>query len=231
MRVGIHQPNYLPWLGYFRKIAMCDTFVFFDNVQMPGGKSYVSRNEIKTPQGRLWLTVPVSDKGEGTLIASARIADQRWQRKHLKTLEMNYAASPWKTLIRDEIAPVLEIEHNCIADLNCALIEQISRIIGISEVKFVRATHLDLEATGADSIVEILDQLGATTYWTGSGAGSMRHLDMDAFTSRGIKTDFVSGDFPDYRQFHRDFEGNLSILDALLCLGPDATRVLLNVEI
>jgi hypothetical protein len=58
MIVSIHQPNYLPWLAYFRKIADADRFVFFDNVQMPIGKSLVSRNRVKTAQGVRWLTVP-----------------------------------------------------------------------------------------------------------------------------------------------------------------------------
>jgi hypothetical protein len=227
MRIGIHQPNYIPWLGYFRKIALCDIFVFFDNVQMPGGKSFVSRNEIKTPNGRLWLTVPVADKGEGTLISDAGIADQRWPRKHLKTLEINYSASSWKSLIRDELAPILEAGHTSIADLNCALIEKISRLIGLKNVEFVRATGLDLRTKGAESIGGILENLEATEYWTGSGAGSMRHLDADELAEKGIKTSFVSASFPNYCQFHGDFEGSLSALDALLCLGPDVTRELL----
>jgi hypothetical protein len=228
MLISIHQPNYIPWLGYFRKIALSDTFVFFDNVQMPGGKSYVSRNEIKTLQGRLWLTVPVADKGEGTLISEARIADQRWPRKHLKTLEINYSASPWKSLIRDDLAPIFEAGSETIADLNCALIERISRLIGLEDVKFVRASGLDLKTEGADSITEILNTLGATEYLTGSGAGSTRHLDINELATNGIKTRFVSSEFSEYRQFHSDFAGNLSVLDALLCIGPDATGELLH---
>lgn len=230
MRIGIHQPNYIPWLGYFRKIALCDIFVFFDNVQMPGGKSYVSRNEIKTSNGRLWLTVPIANRGEGTLLSDAGIADQRWPRKHLKTLEVSYAASPWKSLIRDDLAPILEAENTKIADLNCLLIEQIAHLIGLDDVKFVRATELGLQVEGAASIEPILKELGATEYWTGSGAGSRRHLDTDRLAEDGIKTGFIADNFPAYPQFHGDFEGNLSVLDALLCVGPNATREMLHVD-
>jgi len=225
MRIAIHQPNYIPWLGYFRKIALSDVFVFFDNVQMPGGKSYVSRNEIRTPNGRLWLTVPVS--GKGGLIADAQIADQRWQHKHLRTLEVNYGRSPWRALIRDELAPIMEAKHTTIANLNCVLIERISSLLGISHVRFERGGKMDLTTTGATSIIEILKKLGATDYLTGSGAGSLRHLDIDELGRLSIATTFVSGDFLQYEQLHRSFENNLSVLDALLSIGPKATRALL----
>jgi hypothetical protein len=227
MRVGIHQPNYIPWLGYFRKIAMSDVFVFFDNVQMPGGKSYVSRNEVKTPQGRLWLTVPVSNKGEGTSISEGNIADQRWPKKHIKSLEFNYAASRWKSLIVDDLAPFMIEADSLISNLNCNLIEKVARLIGITDVDFVRASELGLEKSGAESISEILLQLKSTEYLTGAGAGSMRHLDVEEFDKIGVQTSFISNDFPEYEQFHGDFEERLSVLDALLCIGPEATRDIL----
>ena len=73
MIVAIHQPNYLPWLGYFYKIAKCDMFVLLDNVQY-AKNSFINRNKIKTPQGELWLTVPVKSKGRfGQLIKEVEI--------------------------------------------------------------------------------------------------------------------------------------------------------------
>jgi hypothetical protein len=230
MRIGIHQPNYLPWLGYFRKISQCDVFVFFDNVQMPGGKSFVSRNAIKTANGRQWLTVPVSGKGEGTTIHDAAIVDQRWSRKHLKTLEVNYAAADLKALIADELAPILSNGYEKIADLNIALIERISRLLGLNDVRFARASELSIQAAGADSILEILGNLGATVYCTGSGAGSMRHLDEAAFAAQNIAIEYVDGTFMEYPQMHGAFEASLSIIDALLNCGPEATRALLEAE-
>ena len=64
MTVSIHQPNYLPWIGYFNKIVRSDTFVIFDDVQFPVGKKgfFGNRNKIKTNNGELWLTVPVLDR-------------------------------------------------------------------------------------------------------------------------------------------------------------------------
>ncbi|MBB6215358.1 hypothetical protein HNQ80_001447 [Anaerosolibacter carboniphilus] len=63
MKLAVHQPNYLPWPGYFSKIAQCDIFVILDMVQFPRGSSVANRNLIKTPDGPQILTVPVKRKG------------------------------------------------------------------------------------------------------------------------------------------------------------------------
>jgi hypothetical protein len=227
IRVAIHQPNYLPWLGFFRKIALCDVFVLFDNVQMPGGKSFVSRNAIKTAQGRTWLSVPVSGKGPGTQIADVPIAGSGWERKHLRTLELAYAGSVGLPLVSAEIEPILSAKHSNIADLNIALIVSLSGLLGLGDVQLVRATTLDLESQGAESIGEILSKTGATQYITGSGEGSRRHLDEAKLSDAGVETVFVDWVSPEYPQKHGAFETNLSAVDALLNCGPEGAGTLI----
>ena len=226
--VAIHQPNYLPWLGYFRKIAQADVFVFFDNVQMPMGKSFVSRNRILTAQGPRWLTVPVARSGTPQPISEAAIAGPHWPRKHVMTLDQAYAHAPWRALIGARIVPVLGRGFTRIAALNIALITEIADILGLGQVRFLRATELGLSEAGAASIPEILERSGATAYLTGSGAGSLRHLDEAALTVRGVETVFLSDEFPPYPQGRPGFEANLSVVDALLNCGPEATRALLG---
>ena len=227
MIVGIHQPNYLPWLGYFRKIARSDLFVFFDNVQMPIGKSLVSRNRIKTAQGVRWLTVPTRRDSAGAPIAATPIVAGNWPRKHLATLEAAYGKSAFAAPILGLLRPILERVHDRIADLNIDLIQAIAAFIGLDDVTFVRATELDVDASGAESIVEILQRTQAEIYLTGAGAGSMRHLDVDALRDRGIEVQFSSTEFPAYSQLHGSFEPQLSIVDALFNCGPEGTRALI----
>jgi hypothetical protein len=228
MKTGIHQPNFVPWAGYFRKISMSDTFVFFDNVQMPGGKSMVSRNAIKTAQGRQWLTVPVRDKLT-TQISDVRISDDRWKRKHLGTLRSAYAKSPWMaTIVVEQLESILAEPHEFLADLNIALIKKISGLLGFGSTKFLRASEMGLTTDGADSIAEILSATKTSVYVTGSGAGTQRHLDVGELERNGIETEFVPGEYDTYPQFHGDFEPNLSILDVLLCLGPAETRQIID---
>ncbi len=226
--VAIHQPNYLPWLGYFRKIARSDVFVFFDNVQMPIGKSLVTRNKLRTAAGALWLTVPTRRSSDGKPIAETPIVDGGWARKHLKTLELNYSGSPWLQPTLDIMKRAFDDRHETIADLNVALIQEFARFIGLPDTLFMRATDMALENSGAQTIVEILEKTGATNYLTGSGSGSMRHLDVEDLSARGIKTDILSTQFAEYPQKFEPFEANLSFVDALLNIGPDATVNLLD---
>lgn len=227
MIVSIHQPNYLPWLGYFRKIAGSDVFVFFDAVQMPMGKSFVSRNVIKTARGRHWLTVPVVRGGPHS-IAETRIADHHWPRKHLRTIEQAYAHSSWREAILGRLAPVLGAGHERIADLNVELVRTVSTILGLDRVRFLRSSEMGPAAAGAEGIPEILERAGATVYFTGGGAGTRRHLDSHDLVAKGIETRFVCDEFLPYRQPYGPFEPNLSVVDALLNLGPEGTRRLLS---
>lgn len=228
MIVAIHQPNYLPWLGYFRKVVSADVFVFFDNVQMPMGKSYVTRNLVKLPGGPHWLTVPVEKPGNPRLIRETRIIDGPWPRKHLATLRSAYAGSAWLGEVIALLDGAFRAGHRFIADLNADLVERLTRLIGGRQVRFVRASSMSHGRLGADSIEPILLELGATQYLTGKGAGSMRYLDVDRLRALGIETRFVDDAMPAYPQRHGEFVPGLSVVDALLNCGPDAVMRLLR---
>ena len=228
MIVGIHQPNYLPWLAYFRKLAVADRFVFFDNVQMPIGKSLISRNRIKTAQGVRWLTVPTHRDSAGASISDTPVVGGPWPRKHCKTIEAAYAGSPWLAEVLDRLdGPLAAAVGGSIADLNIAIIRSLALYLDLADTEFVRATGMDLQQVGADTIGEILEKTCATVYLTGAGAGSMRYLDEAELREHGIETRLLDPNFGPYPQRHGEFVGELSILDALLNCGPEQTRALI----
>lgn len=228
MIVAIHQPNYLPWLGYFHKISAVDTFVFFDNVQMPIGKSFVSRNRIKTPQGAHWLTVPTHRDSDGRPIAETGIQPGNWPRKHLMTIRTAYAGSPWLEPLLDALQREFGTGEGTIADLNIRLVRMCVGFMGLTAVKFLRATEMGLESNGAESVYEILERAGAKTYVTGAGAGTQRTINEDVLANRGIEVRYLPGAYPPYTQRHGAFIENLSILDALLNCGPENTKTLIG---
>ena len=106
MIISIHQPAYLPWLGYFDKINRSDVFIYLDSVQLEKN-SYTCRNKIKTPQGSTWLTIPLITKGHTTnSIEDIRIDNsQNWKKKHLKNIFFNYK----KAKYFDELYPKIEL--------------------------------------------------------------------------------------------------------------------------
>jgi|SaaInlStandDraft_5_1057022.scaffolds.fasta_scaffold31628_1 hypothetical protein len=225
--VAIHQPNYLPWLGYFRKLMYSDFFVFFDNVQMPGGKSYMYRTAINMQGRQHWLSVPVSNKSKFLPICETSIADNQWIKKHIRTLNLNYSYSPWKSLINERISPVLENQHSMLSSLNIDLITVLLDILDIKDTTLIRASDMELERNGADSIKEILLKLKADSYITGKGKGTSRYLNKNEMHEIGVGVHFVSDNFPEYDQHRNEFIPGLSIIDVILNCGPEETRNIL----
>lgn len=226
MRVSIHQPNYIPWMGFFKKISMCDIFVFFDNVQMPMNKSFVSRNKILANKVPLWLTVPIKRKGKQQ-IREVEIADQMWIKKHLKTIEVSYNFSDYYEQIITNFITILNKKHKYISDLNIEIITTIWKILDDKPKKFIRASEMNLQTYGSESILEILEKLNTKVYITGSGEGTKRYLDVNAYKEKNIMVKFCPDDFPKYKQKDRTYIPNLSILDVLFNIGPQNTRKLL----
>ena len=227
IRVGIHQPNYLPWIGYFLKIASCDVFVFFDNVQMPIGKSFVSRNRIMAAGKEHWLTVPTSRASDGAPIAETPIIPGNWARKHMKTVEVAYARSPW---LKDVIAIMSDAalsQPTTIAALNISLIERISAYVGLREVSFMRASQVSGVGAGRGSIMPLLKSLNADIYVTGRGAGTQRSIDEDELAAAAVKLRYLDAGALEFPASYQKPETPLSVLDPLLRLGPATVRDIL----
>jgi hypothetical protein len=225
--VAIHQPNYLPWLPYFRKIVNSDIFVFFDNVQMPGGKSFVNRVSINISGNQHWLTVPISSKGEGVLLKDSTISGSYWSDKHIKTLKLSYSYSKWSYMIDDYLAPVYLKNYTNIADLNISLIHVVLKILKVDTVKLIRASEINGVGEGYKSIYKILKSLNADTYITGNGKGTQRSIDSNKLNSIGIDSKYISSDNLEYLGIRYKFIPSLSVVDALLNLGPEAVKDLL----
>src|SRR6266849_1228190 len=131
MIVAIHQPNFLPWLGYFNKLLRSDVFVLFDDVQFPRAKTVVNRVLIKTPQGPNWITVPVTNRGDLTSIREIRIApDPAWKRKLLRTIELSYANAPYTKMYLPGLREIIESATDELCRLNSSLITWCMKQLG-----------------------------------------------------------------------------------------------------
>ncbi len=223
--VAVHQPNYLPWLGFFAKAAQADVFVLLDDVQFEKG-GYTNRVEVKTAQGRTLLTVPVEAGGATPpRIDELRIAkDGRWTVRHVKTLAQSYARTPGWSAYGPQINGILASGETHLATLNERLIGATLDAFAI-EARIVRASALGPRAErGNAGVVEICRRLGAATYL--SGAGGRKYNDPATFAAAGIDLAYAAFEHPTYAQPHGAFEAGLSAVDLLFSAPREAPDLL-----
>jgi len=225
MKIAVHQPQYLPWLGYFHKMMMADVFVFLDNVQFKKNE-FQNRNRIKTKDRVIWLTVPVIHRFP-QLISEVMINNrENWRKKHLRTLEINYRKAPYFERFFPIFVEGLEKEWVYLSPLNIYFVEKIAEALAI-EKRFVVASELESLPEGAtDRLVAICRKLGGNTYI--SGAGGRGYLELTKFEKAGIKVIFQEFKHPVYPQLYGEFEPYLSVVDLLFNLGEESGKIILE---
>jgi len=228
MVISVHQPNYLPWVGYFHKIASSDVFVFLDAVQYPRGRSVANRNRIKTPQGVQYLTVPISiPKGREGKVSylEVQFADPRWRNRHLKALRMAYGRAPYFEWCFEGLASIVE-QDLPFAEMNIALVHYFMERLGITTPTY-RLSEMQVQpARKSRLIVNICLALGVDTYLSGEGARD--YNDEALFAAHGIRLVYQQFRCPEYPQLFGEFVPNLSIVDLLFNCGPRSLDILLG---
>lgn len=221
--VSIHQPNYLPWIGYFYKIVHSDIFVLGDNVQF-SNKSFINRNRIKTPQGAKWLTVPVIHQYPN-LINEVKIDNRfNWKKDHLRTLEVNYKKATYFLDFFERIKYAYSSrEWTELSEFNISLINEILSYLKVNK-KIIKASELNVEGKGTDLIINIVDKVNGNTYL--SGFGGKKYQDEQLFENRKIKLIYYNFIHPIYNQLWGDFIHECSIIDLIFNHGPDSVKFL-----
>ncbi|WP_243312600.1 WbqC family protein [Fundidesulfovibrio agrisoli] len=223
--VGILQPSYLPWLGYFEQIARCDVFVLYDDVQFDKG-GWRNRNRIKIPGGPHWLTVPVLTKGGPPLVRDVRVNNTLpWSRNHLKTLVQYYSKALHFAPYFEELSDILNRPWELLAALDRAVIEWMCGAFGIS-TPLVWSSELGVAGDRLDRLIAIVKHFGGNAFY--EGAAGRDYIPVDYFTERGVEVIFQNYRHPVYPQLHGDFISHLSAIDLLFNLGPESKASLLS---
>lgn len=223
LTLSINQPAYLPWLGYFDRIARSDLFVFLDTVQFERN-SFTNRNRIRTPDGALWLTVPVHLAGHlSKTINDIEIDErQKWRTKHLRSIEQNYRSAPG---FRDKFARLAASyrpEMNRLSELCFAQLKFWLGELGIT-TPVIRASATGVSGRKSDLVLALCRHFGATGYL--SGPLGRDYLQEDQFAASGITVryhDYVPLPYP---QLQGSFEPALAVMDYWMnCAAPDLFR-------
>lgn len=220
-RVAIVQSCYIPWKGYFDMIAAVDEFILYDDMQYTR-RDWRNRNQIKTPQGLIWLTVPVRVKGKyHQAIRDTGIEGMEWAASHWKSLCLNYKRAPHF----DSIAKLLEPfytarQYTHLSELNQILLQAICDNLGV-KTKLTRSWDYALAPGKTERLVDLCRQAEATEYISGPLAKD--YLDAGQFPNAGIKlTWFDYEGYPAYPQLWGEFRHEVSIVDLLFNCGHEA---------
>ena len=226
MIVSIHQPNYIPWLGFFHKLLLSDTYVVFDDVQFPRGKDYANRNQIKTNNGKMWLTASVLGKKELKPWNQIEINNNGWKEKHLNNIESFYKKTPYFKSYFLFLKRIYETNHKLLLDFNLDLIIFFLGCLN-KECNIVLSSDIKTKLTGLDKILYILKNQNTTKYISGDGEGSKRYINEQLFKDNNIELVWQNYKHPTYNQLYGEFIPYLSILDLLFNEGPKSKDIIL----
>ena len=221
-KVAILQSNYIPWKGYFDMIAAVDEFVLYDDMQYTR-RDWRNRNQIKTPQGVQWLTVPVQVKGKYDQKIKATVIDgSDWAVAHWKALAQNYRRAPYFDEVVAWLEPLYIESYTHISQLNRRFIEAICHFLGIKTVISNSWDYTLLDGK-IERLADLCKQAGGTEYISGPSAKD--YLEERIFADMGITlTWFDYTGYPEYTQLWGEFTHGVTILDLLFNCGKDTHR-------
>ena len=222
MRIAIHQPQYLPWLGYFDKMDRADVFVLLDDVQYKKNE-WQNRNKIRNAESWQWLTVPVV-YDFGRLLSEVKIDNKTgWRTKHLKSIEMNYSRAPYFKGYSGFFEELYGKEWSLLADLNSEMILYLKERLGI-KTRLIKSSELGIKSSATNRLVDICGKLNADVYL--SGAGGAEYLDEALFAAAGIKLEYQSYEHPVYKQAFDGFEPNMAVIDLMFMEGDKSLKII-----
>ena len=226
--VAIHQPQFLPWLGYFDKLDRSDVFCLLDTVQYKKNE-FQNRNRIKTADGWQWLTVPVTYRFPQRIYEVGLNQTVDWQRKHLRSLETNYRKAPYFDTYIARFEEFYQQSYEMLVDVNVACIQLLMDLLGLNS-KVVLASSLQVETDDSTlRLVKICQALDGDAYL--SGKDGAKYMDLDTFHKDQLELVFQDFNHPEYPQCYGPFEPNLSVVDLLFNCGPESLTIIREASI
>ena len=226
MIVSIHQPNYIPWLGFFHKIYLTDYYCYFDIAQYQN-KDFNNRNLIKTNEGPIWLSVPVESKNHfSKKVGKIKIINNGWNKKHFRSISLAYKKSKFYDKYIVEIERILmRTKYDLLSDLNLEFIKFGLKALDI-KTNIIIASENNFEGVKSDLVLDMCKKLGAKKYLFGSEGKN--YANTESFIANDIKAYFQEYDHPEYDQLHGEFCPKMSFLDLIFNEGHNSLKILLK---
>lgn len=219
-KAAIIQSNYIPWKGYFDIINEADEFILFDDLQFTQ-RDWRNRNRIKTYSGSKWLTIPVEYQYQNQPINTIRIADLNWGVKHWKSIEHNYSKSIFFNEYKNQFEELyLNSSEKYISQINFNFIKLICQILEI-DTRITFSSEYKLIDGKNEKLIDLCKQLDADVYITGPKAKD--YIVEQKFVNENIQIKWADySNYPEYKQNYPPFDHNVSIVDLIFNVGPNA---------
>ena len=227
MIVSINQPAYMPWLGYFHRIAVSDLHIVLDHVQFEKN-SFTNRNKIRTKEGWCWLTIPLKTSGRFGDLAIAEVevsSERRWAEKHWNSIRLNYSKGTYFREHADFFEDIFSGSWQRLNPLLREITTYLLRALGIN-TKILFSSEIGAVGRKSDLVLELCRKVGATRYLSGSLGRD--YLDEVAFEQANIAVSYQEYRHPTYKQVYPGFEPYMGAIDLLFNCGPQSLDVLMR---
>lgn len=226
-KVAILQSNYIPWKGYFDLMNQVDDFVIYDVVQYTK-RDWRNRNRIITPQGLLWLSIPVVVNNREQRINETKVIDTEWSKNHLTSIKHSYSKSKYFNEYYEELIECYSEASKLkyLSEINLVFIQWICKKLNINTTLH-SSSDFELSQDKSERLAHICSQLSADVYLSGPAAKD--YLDESRFSDKSITVEWMNyNGYPEYQQFGESFEHAVSVLDLIFHLGTEARQVALR---
>jgi hypothetical protein len=217
MKIAIHQPHFMPWLGYFDKMDKVDIFVLLDNVQFKKNE-FQNRSKIKTSNNWQWLTVPVSFRFGDRIMDVGINSTVNWKNKHLQAIRTNYGKAPYFKDYFPRIEELYKMSCNNLSVLNYETILLIKEVFSIKTEIVIASNIPNIPDEPTERLIAICRYFDAHTYL--AGAGGKNYMALEKFRESGLNLEFQHFNHPEYRQLFGSFEPFMSAIDYIFNCGP-----------
>jgi hypothetical protein len=220
----VHQPNYLPYLGFFEKAYRADVFILYDTTQFKKN-DWQNRNKLCGNNSWQWISVPILHSF-GQKINEVKIKDSKKSlAKNWRSIQVTYGRAPFYKEYAHKFEEIYLSDIELISELNCKIILTAAELLGL-KTKFIRSSELTpIETTSTQALIDLTKLAGCDTYI--SGGEGINYLDMDLWNSTGLKIIFQKYHHPEYKQFNSEtFQPYMSILDLLFNCGGESLEIL-----
>lgn len=227
MKLGIMQPYFMPYIGYFQLINAVDKYVICDDVNYIKG-GFVNRNRILINGQPSYINVPLKNVSQFKHINEIELSDDKSMfDKQLKTISRTYRKAPYFKEVYDILENIFSNKYDNLAEINIASIKSVCKYLNIeTEILISSSMERDRNLKREHMVMDICKIMNADEYYNAIGGTSL--YDKNQFLKEGIKLSFIKTNDIIYDQFKNEFIENLSIIDVMMFNSKDKIHQLLK---